>query len=88
LFRTALDSHPDHDDEARISLSLGLAQAKLGRHRDAAETFQAMIERGINDFLIHRNLALQYELLGDSRSLEQRAIYLQKYDSALKAILK
>ena len=86
MFRTALDSHPDHDDEARISLSLGLAQAKLGRHRD--ETFQAMIERGINDFLIHGNLALQYELLGDSRSLEQRAIYLQKYDSALKAILK
>jgi hypothetical protein len=47
-----------------------------------------MIARGSNDFLIHRNLAAQYELLGDPRALEQRAVYLQKYDAALKAILK
>ena len=46
-----------------------------------------MIERGMNDFLIHRNLALEYELLGDSRYLQQRAIYLEKYDAALRVIL-
>ena len=88
LFRRALDSHPDPGDEESIYLNLGLAQAKLGLHREAAATFQTMIERGINDFLIHRNLAVQYEVTGDARSLEQRAIYLQKYDAALKAILK
>jgi tetratricopeptide (TPR) repeat protein len=87
LFQRALDLHPERADEGRIRLSLALAQAKLGRHREAAETFQAMIDQGASDFLIHRNLAAQYELLGDSRAAEQRAIYLQKFDAALKAIL-
>ncbi len=88
LFRKALDSHPGREDEIRILLNLGLAQAKLGLHREAVETFQSMIDRGIDDFLIHRNLAVEYALLGDPRSVEQRAVYLQKYDAALKARLK
>jgi hypothetical protein len=68
-------------------MNLGVAQIKLGQHRDAARTFEVMIERGMNDFLIHRNLALEYELLGDSRYLQQRASYLEKYDAALRVIL-
>jgi tetratricopeptide (TPR) repeat protein len=87
LWREALSSRPSAAIETRLRLNLGVAQAKLGRHRDAAETFQGMIDRGINDFLIHRNLAIEYELLGDSRYLEHRASYLQKYDAALKVIL-
>jgi superkiller protein 3 len=87
LWREALSSRPGGAIETRLLLNLGVAQAKLGKHRDAAETFQTMIDRGINDFLIHRNLAIQYELLGDSRYLEHRASYLQKYDAALKVIL-
>ena len=81
------DSGPTTSNEARIYMNLGVAQMKLGQHSDAARTFQAMIERGTNDFLIHRNLALEYELLGDSRFLQQRAIYLEKYDAALRVIL-
>ncbi len=87
LWRRALDSGPTTANEARIYMNLGVAQMKLGQHSDAARTFQAMIERGMNDFLIHRNLALEYELLGDSRYLQQRAIYLEKYDAALRVIL-
>ena len=87
LWREALSSRPSAALETRLLINLGVAQAKLGRHRDAAETFQTMIDRGINDFLIHRNLAIQYELLGDSRYLQHRASYLQKYDAALKVIL-
>jgi tetratricopeptide (TPR) repeat protein len=88
LYRKALEAKPDRTDEERIYLNLGLALAKQGRHQEAAQPFQTMITRGSNDFLIHRNLAVQYDLLRDPRALEQRAIYLQKYDAALKAILK
>jgi tetratricopeptide (TPR) repeat protein len=87
LWREALGSRPSAALETRLLMNLGVAQAKLGRHRDAAETFQTMIDRGIDDFLIHRNLARQYELLGDIRYLQHRASYWQKYDSALKVIL-
>ena len=87
LWREALSSRPGAALETRLLMNLGVAQAKLGRHRDAAETFETMIDRGINDFLIHRNLAVQYELLGDKRYLQHRASYLQKYDAALKVIL-
>jgi tetratricopeptide (TPR) repeat protein len=87
LWREALSSRPNAALETRLLMNLGVAQAKLERHRDAAETFQTMIDRGINDFLIHRNLAVQYKLLGDSRYLQHRASYLQKYDDALKVIL-
>jgi tetratricopeptide (TPR) repeat protein len=87
LWREALSSRPSAALETRLLMNLGVAQAKLERHRDAAETFQTMIDRGINDFLIHRNLAVQYKLLGDSRYLQHRASYLQKYDDALKVIL-
>jgi tetratricopeptide (TPR) repeat protein len=87
LWREALSSRPGAALETRLLMNLGVAQAKLGRHRDAAETFQTMIDRGIIDFLVHRNLAIQYELLGDSRYLQHRASYLQKYDAALKVIL-
>ena len=87
LWREALNSRPGAALETRLLMNLAVAQAKLGRHRDAAETFETMIDRGINDFLIHRNLAVQYELLGDKRYLQHRASYLQKYDAALKVIL-
>jgi tetratricopeptide (TPR) repeat protein len=87
LWRDGLSSRPGAIIETRLLMNLGVAQAKLGRHRDAAETFQTMVDRGIDDFLIHRNLAIQYEFLGDGRSVQHRASYLQKYDAALKAIL-
>ena len=87
LWRKALSSGPTATLETRFLMNLGVAQAKLGRHRDAAETFQTMIDLGINDFLIHRNLAVEYQILGDSRYLQHRASYLQKYDAALKVIL-
>jgi len=87
LWREALSSRPSATLETRLFMNMGVAQAKLGQHREAAETFQTMIDLGIDDFLIHRNLAVQYELLGDSRFLQHRASYLQKYDAALKVIL-
>jgi len=88
LFRKALEAEPERADQERIYLNLGLALAKLGRHEEAAQTFQTMIARGNDDFLIHRSLAAEYEFLKDPRALEQRAAYLQRYDAVLKAILK
>ena len=87
MWRQALDSHPRAVDTVRVFLNLGLALSRLGLHQEAAETFQSMLDQGISDFLIHRNLALQYKLLGDPRFAQQQALYLEKYDAALKVIL-
>jgi tetratricopeptide (TPR) repeat protein len=86
MWRKTLDSAGGTAVEDRLYMNLAVAQVKLKRHRDAAQTFQAMIDRGMDDFLVNRNLAIEYELLGDSRFVQQRAIYLEKYNAALKVI--
>ena len=83
--RESIHSYPDSPS---LQLNLGIMQSRLGRHRDAMKTFEAMIDKGFqdqSDFLIHLNLSREYEFLGDRRASQlQRLIYLQKYDAFLK----
>ena len=71
---------------ARLHMKLGLIQSKLGRHREAAETFETMIRLQMDDFLVHRQLAREYDQLGNREGgQQQRVLYLQRYDAALQA---
>ncbi len=70
---------------ARLHLKLGLVQSRLGLHREAAQTFETIIRMQLDDFLVHRQLAREYEQLGNKEGAQQqRVIYLQRYDAALQ----
>jgi tetratricopeptide (TPR) repeat protein len=70
---------------ARLYLKLGLIQGRLELHREAAETFETMIRMQFDDFLVHRQLAREYEQLGNKEGAQrQRVVYLQRYDAALQ----
>ena len=44
-----------------------------------------MVRLKLDDFLVHRQLSREYELLGNLEGGQQhRAIYLQRYDAALE----
>ena len=80
--RERIDAEPG---AAGLYLELGLIQSRMGWHMEAVRTFQTMIGMGLDGFLVHRNLYLQYEILGNtSASQHHRVIYLQKYDALLK----
>jgi len=83
VLREAIRSYPD---STSLHLYLGIMQSRLGRHNDALETFQTMIDRGDqNYFLVHFNLSREYELLGDPKASQlHRLTYLQKYDAFLR----
>lgn len=81
LLRKGIQAHPAANV---FYLKLGLAQSRLQQHRAAADTFETIIRLRLDDFLVHRQLSREYELLGDpEKSLLQRVIYLQRYDAAL-----
>ena len=77
----AIESYPN---EAILRLNLGMAQRKLGLHQEAIDTFQAMVDLGLGDSMVHRNLALEYEISGDSQAHDQhQATFFQRIDSTL-----
>ena len=83
--RKGLRSHPL---AAVLYLKLGLTQSRLQLHREAADTFETMVRRNLDDFLVHWQLAREYEALGDAEGgQQQRVIYLQRYDAALLSIV-
>jgi Flp pilus assembly protein TadD len=70
---------------ARLQLKLGLVQGRLGLHREAAQTLEAIVRLQLDDFLVHRQLAREYEQLGNKEGAQQqRVVYLQRYDAALQ----
>jgi len=77
------ESYPD---STAAYLNLGFVQSKLGRHKPAVETFEKLVRLGMGDnFLVQRNLAQEYRLLGDMESSRQHEVlYLQKIDLALQ----
>jgi len=86
MFLKIIESYPDSPSPY---LNLGTVQSKLGQHKAAVETFQKMISRGMDSFLVYRNLAREYQLLGDmdaSRRVE--AVSLQNMDLALREALE
>jgi tetratricopeptide (TPR) repeat protein len=85
MFLKIIDSYPDAPAHY---LNLGIAQSKLGRHKAAADTLQKMLGLGMDSFLVSRNLAQEYKLLGDlEASRRHEVIYLQNVDLALRDAL-
>jgi tetratricopeptide (TPR) repeat protein len=85
MFLKVIQSYPD---EPAHYLNLGTAQSKLGQHKAAVETFQKMLSLGADNFLVYRNLAEEYELLGDMEgSRRYRVVYLQNLDVTLQESL-
>jgi tetratricopeptide (TPR) repeat protein len=84
--RKGLLSHPI---AAVLYLKLGLTQSRLQLHREAADTFETMVRLNLDDFLVHWQLAREYEALGDRENSQmQRVIYLQRYDAAMMSIVQ
>ena len=82
LLRQGISKYPRN---ARLRLKLGLTQSRLQLHAEAAETFETMIRLQMDDFLVHRQLAREYEHLGKREAgQQQRVLYLQRYDAALQ----
>ena len=73
-------------NSAVLHLNLGVAQSRVGRHADAINTFQTLIDRGLGDsFLVDFNLSREYETVGDkSKSQRHRVDYLRKLADSLK----
>ncbi len=82
LLREGIREYPLN---ARLHMKLGLIQSRIGLHREAAETFETMVRLQLDDFLVHRQLAREYEQLGNKEGgRQQRVLYLQRYDAALQ----
>lgn len=85
MFLKIIDSYPDAPAHY---LNLGIAQSKLGKHEAAADTFQKMLSLGMDNFLVSRNLAQEYKLLGDMEAgARHEVVYLQNVDLALRDAL-
>jgi tetratricopeptide (TPR) repeat protein len=87
MFFKIIESYPDAPAHY---LNLGTAQSKLGRHKAAVDTFQKMLSLGMADnFLVYRNLAQEYQLLGDMEARRRHeVVYLQNIDVALREALE
>jgi len=74
-----------YPDDARLRMNLAIAQSRLGRHQGAIETLESTLERGIGRrFLIHKNLADEYETVGNMEASQRhRKIYLDTREAEL-----
>jgi tetratricopeptide (TPR) repeat protein len=72
-------------DAARLHMNLALVESRMGRHEKAVEILESMLEHGRGrSFLIHRNLAEEYEMVGNpAASHRHRDIYLETRESEL-----
>lgn len=85
MFLKTIESYPNAPAHY---LNLGTVQSKLGRHKDAVETFQKMLSLGMDSFVVYRNLAEEYKSLGDMEaSRRHEAVYFQNLDVALREAL-
>jgi tetratricopeptide (TPR) repeat protein len=74
-----------YPDTGRLHMNLAMIQSRLGQHEMAVKTLESMLERGIGRrFLIHKNLADEYETLGNTEaSRSHRQIYLETRETEL-----
>ena len=74
-----------YPDAARLHMILAMVQSRLGRHQMAIKTLESMLEPKIGRrFLIHKNLADEYKILGDvEASRRHRQIYLDTREEEL-----
>ena len=87
MFHRIIETYPDVSSQY---LNLGMVQSKLGRHQAAVETFQKMLNLGLDDsFLVYWNLSQEYRILGDTdASRRHEVVYLQNLDVALRDALE
>jgi tetratricopeptide (TPR) repeat protein len=67
-----------YPDSSRLHMNLAMILSRVGQHQAAVEILESMLKR-TNDrrFLIHKNLADEYKILGDAEaSRRHRQIYL------------
>ena len=81
LLEDLIETDPD---SAIPRLNLGMAQRWLGRHQDAIDTFQTMVDLELGDSMVHRSLAIEHEVLGNIQARdEHQAMFLQIMDVTL-----
>ena len=87
VLRSAVGAYPD---AARMYLTLGLAERRLGEPGTALESFLARLALEVpDDFEVHAALGAEYALLGEEdSSLRHRSLYLRSVGEALEAALK
>ena len=72
----------------RFTLNAAGRLSRIGRHKAAVDTLQKMLSLGMDSFLVYRNLAQEYKLLGDMEaSRRHEVVYLQNVDLALRDAL-
>jgi tetratricopeptide (TPR) repeat protein len=86
MFLKIIESYPNAPAQY---VNLGIAQSKLGRHQAAVDTFKKMVTLGMDNFLVYRNLAEEYRLLGNlEASRPPEVVYLQNLDLTLREALE
>jgi tetratricopeptide (TPR) repeat protein len=72
-----------YPDSSRLHMNLAMVLSRLGQHQTAVETLDSMLKRTKDRrYLIHRNLAEEYRILGDAESSRRhRQIYLETRDA-------
>jgi tetratricopeptide (TPR) repeat protein len=67
-----------YPDSSRLHMNLAMVLSRVGQHQMAVETLESMLKRtNAGRFLIHKHLADEYKILGDTEaSLRHRQIYL------------
>jgi tetratricopeptide (TPR) repeat protein len=68
---------------SRLNMNLAMVLSRMGQHQAAVDTLESMLRR-TNDgrFLIHKNLADEYKILGDAEaSRRHRQIYLDTMEA-------
>jgi tetratricopeptide (TPR) repeat protein len=67
-----------YPDSSRLHMNLAMVLSRVGQHQAAVETLESMLKRTKDRrFLIHKNLAEEYRILGDTEASQRhRQIYL------------
>jgi tetratricopeptide (TPR) repeat protein len=67
-----------YPDSSRLHMNLALVLSRTGKHQMAVDTLESMLKRtNSGRFLIHKHLADEYKILGDTEaSARHRQIYL------------
>ena len=81
----AATENPEDPEADRLYMNLAMVQNRMREHRAAIDTYERMLEIGIGrTFLVHRNLAAEYDALGNvEASQRHRQIYLETRDAEL-----
>jgi predicted Zn-dependent protease len=85
-FQESIAAHPA---AAVLRLNYGVALDMVGRPRDAAATFQVLLDGGNDSLLVYKSLARAAETMKDqAASAKYGALYIRKIDETLEEELR